>query len=356
MRPLISFLLLTLLSSKLHSQITLTKADMPIAGDSIYLSLPDSLAEIDLSDTGPNSSWDFSYLEAAFQQREVFLSPSQSPFSLQIFFLGATIVREISSPDSIAGIALGEGFEYFNSGNSAYEGMGWGGSVNGIPVPLVNNPKDQVYSFPLTYGDDTISTSFVAELAVPGLNVYLRQERSRTNIVDGWGSLSTPYGLFDALRLTSTIVGRDSFALDTVGFAANIPTSRQYKWLTNGKGIPVFQVNTIEIDSIGEVQTSIRYQDSARDVPLLGIATSLETKALQLFPNPASKTVSIEGNFTPGKIYSLQIFSADGKLISKMDMKTGFETLELTSLPIGSYLVRVLGEDRQYTGRLIIRR
>lgn len=355
MRHFFIFLSICWFSLALQAQITLTKADMPVAGDSLYISIPDSLFEVDLSQTGPNSTWDFSTLEAILQQRDIFVAPSQVPFAIRIFFSGATHVRLISTPDSIAGFGLGEGFEFFNSTNIGYEAMGFGGTLNGIPLPLANDPVDLVYEFPLTYGADTLVSSSQAELDAFGLG-YIRQEQSRETVVDGWGIITTPYGSFDALRVVSTITGRDSISFDTISVAIDRPITKEYKWLSNGEGIPLLQVNTTIIDSIGEIQTSLSYRDSSRaDVPLVSISDPIATKPLTLYPNPAKDQVSLSGMPQTGPQVLVNIYSLNGKLVHSIDLQNGNLKLDISHLVSGTYVVRATTKEVEYLGKLMVR-
>ncbi|MEM7373343.1 MAG: T9SS type A sorting domain-containing protein [Bacteroidota bacterium] len=344
-----------IISFSLSAQITIQQADMPQIGDSLYSSFPDSLTQVDLDQTGPNSNWDFRSLEAIVQQRDIFVAPSSTPFTLSFFFLGSNLVRLIPTPDSIAGFGLGEGFQYFKSSSSGFENMGFGGFLNGIPVPLANDPTDTVYTFPLAYGNDTTITSSLVELSIPGL-VFIRQEQTRSTVVDGWGSIQTPYGTFDAIRVVSSLTGQDSISLDTIHVGLERPLSREYKWLAQGEGLPILQVNTSVLDSIGEVQTSISYRDSVRAVPLVGIEKPLPAKSLQLYPNPAQNQVSLSGSLPIGQPAELQLFSLDGQLIYSTNVRTGQSIIPLLHVPSGQYIVRLLTKEEQYRGKLLIRK
>lgn len=330
---------------------------MPVAGDSLYVSIPDSLFQVDLSQTGPNSIWDVSMMEPIVQQRNIFISSTQAPFAIRFFFSGATHVGLINTPDSIAGFGLGEGYEFFRSTDTSYEAMGFGGTVNGFPLPLVNDPVDIVYEFPLTYSSDTMFSSSRAELDALGIG-YVRQEQNRETVVDGWGTILTPYGSFDALRVVSTITGRDSISFDTINFSINRPITKEYKWLANGEGIPILQVNTVMIDSVGEIQTSVSYKDSSRDdVPLVSITPPIPTKPLALYPNPARDQVSLSGFSQSGnRQHTAKIYSINGQLVHQVALQHESQIIDVAHLESGSYLVRILTEEASYIGKLLIRK
>lgn len=355
-RSIFCLFFLSISGLSLQGQITLTKADMPTSGDSLYVSTPDSLVQIDLETTGPGSNWDVQFLEAALQQRDIFISPSEAPFSLSFFFLGTNLVRLIPTPDSIAGFGLGEGFQYFKSTSAGYEDMGFGGFLNGIPVPLAKDPADEIYRFPLTYGNDTSTSESLVELSIPGL-IFLRQEQIRTTVVDGWGTIQTPYGTFDALRVVSTLAGRDSIEFDTLSVAIDRPVNKEYKWLANGEGLPILQVNTSLLDSLGEVQTNISYRDSARsNVPLVGLRRTLDSAPLRLYPNPSNQQVFLEGLPPHFREAEVSIYTLEGKKVLNQPISFLDTRVQLTHLPAGNYLVQLIVGDKQYRGKLLIQR
>src|SRR6185295_16658519 len=113
---------------------------------------------------------------------------------------------------------------------------------------------DTIYHFPLTYG--TIDSSYSGyTLKLPSL-VYFHNSSFRHNEADGWGSLTTPYGTFDVVRVKTTIMAHDSIYIDTLlnfGFAIDAPAEIDYKWIGKGQGEPLLQINT----TLGGVVTRI---------------------------------------------------------------------------------------------------
>jgi hypothetical protein len=89
----------------------------------------------------------------------------------------------------------------------------------------------------------TWSSDASFSITIPGIATYSTQ-RIRSNVADGWGTLTTPYGTFPTLRVKSNLAIHDSVYIDTLGIG--FPLNRnitEYKWLANGKGIPVLQID-----------------------------------------------------------------------------------------------------------------
>ncbi|MGZ4049454.1 MAG: hypothetical protein ACXVNN_08825, partial [Bacteroidia bacterium] len=57
-------------SAALSAQITVTSSDMPNAGDSIFISVTNSVGTIDPTLTGASYSWDYSTLTPNLQRFE----------------------------------------------------------------------------------------------------------------------------------------------------------------------------------------------------------------------------------------------------------------------------------------------
>ena len=75
------------------AQITITKNDMPIPGMLPMFSLPDSvtLAQADITQTGANQTWDFSFLHPEFQRVDTFVSLLDAGITYALSFASASV-------------------------------------------------------------------------------------------------------------------------------------------------------------------------------------------------------------------------------------------------------------------------
>lgn len=347
------FTYLLLFSSQLaiSQSITVESSDMPQRNQIYRLSTGDSILQVDPSLTGPGYSWDFSNLSAVVQQKDSFLSANDVPLTIRFFFpLSLTfpsdnsLVQYIDTPDSLGGVGIGSGFQFYEVKSNVMLGHGLGATVQGIPLALQNTPADTVYRFPMNFGDMD-SASSTAEFEFPGVIYYL-QNRKRINEVDGWGTITTPYGSFDVLRVKTQVSGRDSVQLDTLqGFAIDVPASTEYKWIAKGEGVPILQINTTTAAQI-EVVSTILYRDSARaGVPVVSIEPELR-KDIRVYPNPASEFIRIESQQALGQQTQISLYETSGKLVlQQVQTGNGTEiTIPVQALPGGIYLLRVTTE------------
>ena len=85
-----------------------------------------------------------------------------------------------------------------------------------LPIRRFSYFKEIIFNFPIDY-NDVDSCSSDGSLAIPSLG-YFGLVRSRVNTVDGWGSITTPFGTFNALRVRSVVNEMDSIYVDSLGF------------------------------------------------------------------------------------------------------------------------------------------
>ncbi|MFB1021605.1 MAG: T9SS type A sorting domain-containing protein, partial [Vicingaceae bacterium] len=179
-----------------------------------------------------------------------------------------------------------------------------------FPVLRIQDPyvdKDEVFQFPLDFGDRDSSTfDFVFNNSL--LGVYYGSSGYRINEVDAWGTITTPYGTFNTLRVITDMV-----SLDTVGFSGQniaIPSHvRTYQWISNGERVPVMTVNGLVIAGTF-VPNSVEFRDSVRIVepllPALALfiadTTSVEVNDDLDFNNLSLGSTSFQWDFTPNTV------------------------------------------------------
>lgn len=243
-----------------YSQITITNADMPNTDDTIRYSITSDINDYTLTDTAYN--WDFSSLTPTGQDLYKFKSAlAINPayvLSFGFFAFGVKLA------DSIGGgpIMFRNVYNFYKKSSTKYTIEGYGAELTGFPIPATYSDVDEVYQFPLNYGRKDTST-FDVTISVPTV-LDLRQKGTRYNEVDGWGSITTPYGTFNAIRLKSFVDEIDSITLSLFPTPFAIPrTSTTYKWLCNGEKIPILEVQGTETGGLF-VPTTIRYRDNYR--------------------------------------------------------------------------------------------
>ncbi|OQX76123.1 MAG: hypothetical protein B6D64_10420 [Bacteroidetes bacterium 4484_276] len=232
-----------------EAQITVTRNDMPNSGDVVQYRVAPNAGGVGYSLTGNNYTWDFSGLGTTVFDYEYFTSVSNTPLAYQAVFNmppynpAASIASEeaIVFDEFVPGISFDEYYDFFKETNGSYNYVGFGVIVNNIPVPIKFNTPETIYSFPLTMGVSDSSESTRGQI-IPEFGYY-EIHRKRVNIVDGWGTLVTPNGTFQTIRVKSTVYSHDSIYINSSnqGYSIN-RVETEYKWLGNGFGTPLLRI------------------------------------------------------------------------------------------------------------------
>ncbi|MEI7597144.1 MAG: T9SS type A sorting domain-containing protein [Bacteroidota bacterium] len=293
MKKLSSTLLLCLWLQMSYSQITITAQDMPNANETYRLSSK-NVNNFDATQTGANYTWDYSSLIESSQTVDTFYSVQNTPAAYQVAFNNpfdtphqANIALKQPNRSIANQVSFTEVFNYYKETSSNYGQVGFASKINTVPTPTKYDNIEVIYKFPTNYGDKDSSNSSYS-LSIPSFGYY-GEDRKRVNEVDGWGLLTTPYGTFNTLRIKSTIYISDSifYSQYQIGNRIN-STQTEYKWVANGFGVPILQINTNQFS-----KTAI-YIDSLRNT----YTTEYKPKDIlsKTYPNPASNIIYLEFN------------------------------------------------------------
>lgn len=265
----IPHLLLLLLPLGLWSQVVIDETDMPNAGDTLRVSMTSTVPG-NYHQTGRDTTWNFSMLEPMNQRIDTFVMMTSTPPEYWFYFI-PNVVSNLASPrgnsELFPGLPVTQSFTFFKSSGEAFVDNGFAFKIQGVPIAAKFNTPDKYYAFPVDTNASWASTSAVA-IDFPGMFYYSTQ-RARTSFVDGWGTVITPFGSFESIRVRCDLFQHDSIYIESMGFG--IGTDRnitEYKWLAEHMGIPVLQVN-----SEGLIVTAT-YRDSTR-LPSLPLSVSL---------------------------------------------------------------------------------
>ncbi len=311
-----SLLAFSLICSALccRAQISISSSDFPGTGSNYRISLADTLIGLDPEPSGPDFVWDFSFLQPVTQSAENWVSPLATDILYFLLFGSSNLAQPLSVPE-IPGIELADAYNFYQKSSGAFSQTGLAGKFTGIPIVIPFDNADRIFSFPLNFGDEEEDES-VFELIVPTL-LELREERMRQSEVDGWGTLITPFGSFDVLRHKSTIDIRDTLSGTLGNFAVERRTV-EYRWLGEGSGIPLLQIDVQESSGF-TVISRIAYQDSLRNnepVPtgwMPTVAGAAQNSSFRLYPNPAGAEVWLSAHLAFAGRLNLELFDQSGR-------------------------------------------
>jgi hypothetical protein len=337
-----------------QSPITLSNSNMPSSGDTLrYTSVnPTSLGNY--TQTGANFSWNFSSVTTTTEGVSSFKSAIQTPYAL--FFFSFSGFAE-KMPD----VTIGGGFgftDYYNfykkqtSPVQAFIADGVGLTFSSVPLPSYYSDKDELYIFPMSYPKYD-STSFrFSTLSSTLIPIIYSKTGYRVSKVDGWGTVQTPYGTENCLRLVSTQYSKDSIKNNIIpipiGFAN---TTRSYQWLTASSKIPYFEVTGTVVGS-NFVPTSARFRGyKQKETNLVGISTEAAVSII-VYPNPVKDVIKLSAS---AEVVSSEIRDLSGKVVLTLQSATAGQeqVIDVSSLAPGIYSLRLQAAAQQYQMRFV---
>jgi hypothetical protein len=353
MNKTLLLLSLALSAFTLNSQITLTNADFATGGDTVRMSQANDLG-IDYATTGPNSTWDFSSLTPTGQVLKDFRAMSGAPAFVQFLF-GAfapnkyqasyyieSTALPIAQITSFLPVSIENLFAFSKRSADSLTSVGYSMVVSGTDVPFKSDTIETRYDFPLQFGNSHFSRGYTMVDFNPILDAKWNQHRTRFTEIDGYGSITTPFGVFDALRIRHDITESDSiyYTFPIIGatwLPIPVPASHEYEWWTNGQKEPVLRISTTEIFG-QETVNSIEYRDKYRN---LSAGLNDLSVGMEIYPNPVQNELTINSEQV---VESVSIFNNEGKLQMKNTVKSNQFKLDVSALSSGVYQVVLTSE------------
>ena len=338
----------------LFSQITINQGDMPQVGDTIRLSKTFDIGTINYTQTGNDYTWDFSSLFPLTQSVDTFVSVQETPWVYKIvFFLSSNLAKPSQDFDLIPGFQVTDVYEFYKNSSSDFRLVGNGITLNSIPIPNKFEEPDIIFRFPLYAGN--IDSSFSThEFDIPGIG-YLGGWKKRVNHADGWGTLITPYGTFETIRVKSDIIQYDSIFIDSLGIGFPVLWDyTEYKWLGNDFGLPLCTVSDDGIIS------DVTYIDSVRSLFTGVVTKNIVDSKISIYPNPVKDKINVEVVVNNPDEIEILLKSITGETIQqlykgKQTEKVFKQTFSIDSdkLSKGIYFLKIKTNEKIYARKII---
>ena len=342
---LLASIILTSLTA--FSQISITSANMPSAGDTIRYSSVQTAAGVDFKTTGVSKAWNFTNLKSTSQDIYSYKNSTSTPYIFN-FGLGAIGLKVADSLGS-GQASFKNVYTFFKKSTAKWEAVGIGFQLSAVPLPQAgkHTNTDEIYQFPLNFKDKdsaTFALKVPLSLAILPIGSYF-QDGNRVNYVDGWGTISTPYkSNVECIRVKSIITEKDSLSVEITGqtpinFA--FPNNRvEYKWLSITEKIPMLEVSGTEIGGTF-TPTSIKYRDNYIAFAKASL-NSIANQNVLVYPNPANNAITIAIPNLIKHDFKIFMFDVNGKQIENLEFKTN-ETnsvfLNTSNLASGKYTI-----------------
>ncbi len=222
------FIYILLLPFLSYSQIIVNDSNLPIIGDTVILG--NSIGNYSSGSSGANQFWDFSNLNGSPDMMLGFIDPLFTPFSSS--FSSSNLAVEV---DSLSYYYLERSFNGLHIIGYADPFSIW--PVEDVLLPTPLNYLDTINSTQILGVWDTIINPAIPSsfVGIPGPFIvdsirYIFGNEIKF-IVDGWGQVQMPNGLFDALRVFKSVYGFDS-----TFYRLTDTLSGQVQWLADPSG------------------------------------------------------------------------------------------------------------------------
>ena len=364
------FFLTIFFSVHVFGQITLTNADFATTGDTVRMSSAMD-PTIDFTTTGPSQNWDFSNLTPTIQGIKYFQPVSNAgafvnfifgtfaPVKYQASYFLPSTDLPLQQITSFLPIGIEDVFQFTKRAADSITSVGIAMTVsfNGsaTTIPIQSDTIETPYDFPLAFGNTHFSRGATSVDFNPIYNAKWNQHRTRLTTVDGYGSITTPFGTFEALRIRHDIDEIDSLytELPFIGgtwIPLDIPASHQYEWWANGEKEPILRINTTEILG-NETVTDIEYRDIYRP-EVASISENNISDQINIYPNPADEYIEI---IAPLELETISIRNASGQTVYFKNIGSKQLSIDISSFETGFYWFYGVTEQGTFVKSILIK-
>lgn len=182
------------------AQISINQEHLPEIGDIVIIATSDTL-DVPVGAPGINQEWDYTLLDTLSYDTLNYIAPMDAPNS------------EDFPTANIVGVQDGA-YIFLNSTSTEFWRLGLVGEVeegSGEFVSIPFSPPSKQFVFPGTY-ETTFLDSTVIDFMIPTQfgDVRVKNIVLTENTIDGYGTVSTAEGTFNALRMNSYSTSIDS--------------------------------------------------------------------------------------------------------------------------------------------------
>jgi len=214
---------------------------------------------------------------------------------------------------------------------------------------IIKRPGQLRYAFPVTYGSSW-ETEYEEQSIFFGFETTF--DYSEEVVVDGWGSLVTPHGTFEVLRVSR---------FKTMDFGFMGIESLEVEFVNeNGMPLATIEVDTGEFDTeYAEASLSLILTETSAPQEL---AMELPERATlhQNYPNPFNPSTLISYELAEASVVSLDVYSLTGtRVLSVIDnsyQSAGAHTVTVNAsgLSSGVYIYQLRAGGQVFTRRMTL--
>ncbi len=365
----ITLLLLSLIPATSIAQTTYLSSDFAVVNEQFIVSHSTTgLVGNNFVQTGTNFNWNYSTLIPSTQETLLYQNPNNAGYkTIWCFFNGFifncntqfnnnfNLATKLTDGIQIQGYGLTNLIDHLKLTTSILENKMLGASitVGGTTLPIVASYQipDVIYQFPIAFSDNyTNSNALSVDLTSLGVPIQYASTGQRTNLVEGWGSLTTPFGTFpNVLKMKTTVVNNITVTANGTP-TQNTVTAISYKWFDSAYGIPVLQVDG-NVVATQWTPTTITYFDIQRCLtpnaafgffPIVSDFNPTSNNASVSFINGSTNYDTLSWNFGDGSTNSTAVnpthnFSCPGVKQVTLTITNAFcspDEVDIVTIPV----------------------
>lgn len=333
-----------------NAQITITVADIAAPPAVIYQA-NDTIPTISVGSAGAGMTWNFTGLSNDGVDTINFHNFATAPNPA---YAGSNLVFQDGWQPS---------YGYLVNNASMLSSKGFAGMAdfgNGpTPINQKITPYETIITYPATMGTNFTSdyrTNYTVYFGIdPGAGFVIDSLRShgsahKVGTVDAWGSLTTPLGTYNVIRMKETKVSHDTTdAFITLlggwqnGIDTNADSSASYTWWANGVGFPLVEAR---MDSLALNNVTWLLAPPASTV---GISEATAMIPVNVYPNPAQTEINLM--MPSANVKAVKIYDITGRLTGTFAITADVTTINTAELANGSYTYTVIGNDNEVMNR-----
>ncbi|MCF8277339.1 MAG: T9SS type A sorting domain-containing protein [Flavobacteriales bacterium] len=321
------------------AQISLLSSDLTQVGD-VITRYGDTIPTYGPGSAGVSQTWDFSS------------AVNDTTSTTTVVTVASTSFSSTFNSSNYAMTGGADSYLFFTHDANSMTTTGAAGDLLGTGQQIESPFSDPLllHQFPRTYGshfDDTYAFITEADGAgiptpIPVNRVKLTHNGHVYDTTDAYGTLITPTGTYDALRVKSVDFTTDILEYKLFAFSqwtvlsTTVDTSVTYSWHAKEEMLAIAEYT---FDSIGNPK-QFTYS-SVPPVVTVGIDDNSPSQSVSVYPQPASSQLCVKGLSVSGNNQA-DIFGLDGKLIESVrfdgsclnteKLSSGMYILQLTSI------------------------
>lgn len=343
MKNIYATVLFTAIYSSCFAQVIVNGSNFIQAGSVLNYQTSDASWSADqelININGENAVWNAEDWILDAEDSVVYTSLDEMSGLIEFFFNNESLYPEHYSTHALElgaeildlpipiPIDISDGRTYFRTDETGYYGTGLSFSFEEFQLATQNELVERIYKFPMHYADiDTSALSFL--ISLPGLGAY-GQYADRYSEVDGQGTLITPFGTYEVLRVRSERYITDTLYVEQFGDGQNIerPLQIDYAWISPQMPGPILEISVVE-----DAVISARMLVSESTISVF----NPDKQDLEIYPNPARDFIEFNSPFAEKA--TVEIYDTHSRLVLKINPIGN--RIQLNTLAPGMYVVKI---------------